>query len=57
MVNQQRGYQKGPTPRAARTNYTTVEEIPTGEDVLVGTFSLNEHLLLFCSILERRMIS
>jgi predicted aspartyl protease len=24
-------------------NYTTIEEIPMGEEVLVGTFSLNEH--------------
>jgi hypothetical protein len=45
MVNQQRGHQKGPAPRTSHTNYTTVEEIPTGEDVLVGTFFLNE-----CSI-------
>jgi predicted aspartyl protease len=33
----------------ARANYTTVEEIPTGEEVLVRTFSLNEHpvIILF----------
>jgi hypothetical protein len=43
VVNQQRGHQKGPAPRVARANYTTVEEIPTGEKVLAGTFSLNEH--------------
>jgi hypothetical protein len=32
-------------------NYTTVEEIPTGEEVLVGTFFLNEHpvVILFDS--------
>jgi predicted aspartyl protease len=30
----------------ARANYTTVEEIPTVEEVLVGTFSLNEHLVI-----------
>jgi hypothetical protein len=34
VVNQQRGHQKGPAPRVARANYTTVEEIPTGEDML-----------------------
>jgi hypothetical protein len=35
----------------ARANYTTVEEIPTGEEVLAGTFSLNEHpvIILFDS--------
>jgi hypothetical protein len=26
-----------------RANYTTVEEIPMGEEVLAGTFFLNEH--------------
>jgi predicted aspartyl protease len=50
MVNQQRGHQKGPAPRVACANYTTVEEIPTRE-VLAGTFSLNEHpvIILFDS--------
>jgi hypothetical protein len=46
MVNKQRGHQKGPAPRVAHANYTTVEEIPTGEEVLAGTFSLNEHLVI-----------
>jgi hypothetical protein len=45
MVNQQRGHKKGPAPRMSHANYTTVEEIPTGEEVLVGTFFLNK-----CSI-------
>jgi hypothetical protein len=51
MVNQQRGHQKGPTPWTGRANYTTVEDIPTGEEVLVGTFFLNEHpiIILFNS--------
>jgi hypothetical protein len=45
------GHQKGPTPWAGRAIYTTVEENPTGEEVLVGTFSLNEHpfIILFDS--------
>jgi hypothetical protein len=32
-------------------NYTTMEEISTGEEVLAGTFSLNEHpiIILFDS--------
>jgi hypothetical protein len=34
MVNQQRGHQKRPAPRMGRTNYTTMEEIPMGEEVL-----------------------
>jgi hypothetical protein len=51
VVNPQRGHQKGPAPRASRANYTTVEEIPTGEEVLAGTFFLNEHpvIILFDS--------
>jgi hypothetical protein len=51
IVNQQRGHQKGPTPRTGRANYTTIEEIPTREEVLVGTFFLNEHpiIILFDS--------
>jgi hypothetical protein len=39
MVNQQRG----PTPWFGHANYTTVEEIPMGEEVLAGTFFFNEH--------------
>jgi hypothetical protein len=42
MVNQQRSHQKGPAPRTGRANYTTVEEIPMGEEVLARTFFLNE---------------
>jgi hypothetical protein len=51
MVNQQRGHQKGPVPRTGRANYTTVEEITTGEELVVGTFFLNEHpvIILFDS--------
>jgi hypothetical protein len=29
--------------RSCHANYTTVEEIPMGEEVLMGTFFLNEH--------------
>jgi hypothetical protein len=36
------GHQKGPAAWTGRTNYTTVEEIPTGEEVLVCMFFLNE---------------
>jgi hypothetical protein len=45
MVNQQRGHQKGPTPWMGHANYTTMEEIPTGEEVLAGMFFLNECLV------------
>jgi predicted aspartyl protease len=33
-------------PRVGRANYTTVEEISMGEEVLAGTFFLNEHLVI-----------
>jgi hypothetical protein len=51
MVNQQRGHQKGPAPQTSRANYTTMEEIPMGEEVLAGTFYLNERpiIILFDS--------
>jgi hypothetical protein len=50
-MNQHRGQKRGPTPRAGRVNYTTVDGIPTGEEVLAGTFFLNERpiILLFDS--------
>jgi hypothetical protein len=56
VVNQQRGH---PAPRAGCTNYTTVEEIPTGEEVLTGTFFLNEHpvIILFNSGASHDFIS
>jgi hypothetical protein len=40
-------------------NYTTVEEIPTGEEVLAGTFFLNEHpvVILFDFGASRDFIS
>jgi hypothetical protein len=36
------GQQRGLAPRTGRANYTTVEEIPKGKEVLAGTFILNE---------------
>jgi hypothetical protein len=59
MVTQQRGHQKGPTQWAGCTNYTTMEEIPMGEEVLAGTFSLNEHpvIILFDSGASHDFIS
>jgi hypothetical protein len=51
VVNQQRGHQKGPASRIGHTNYTTMEEIPTEEEVLAGIIFLNEHpvIILFNS--------
>jgi hypothetical protein len=46
MANHQKGPQRGPAPRNSHANYTTMEEIPTGEEVLAGTFFLNEHLVI-----------
>jgi hypothetical protein len=51
MVNHQKGPRGGPAPRTGRANYTNVEEIPTGEEVLAGTFFHKEHpiIILFDS--------
>jgi hypothetical protein len=46
MANHQKGPQRGHVPRTGCANYTTVEEIPTGEEVLAGTFFLNEHPII-----------
>jgi hypothetical protein len=45
-VNQHRGQQRGPAPQTGHINYTTVDGIPTGEEVLAGTFFLNEHSII-----------
>jgi hypothetical protein len=38
-----------PSPRVGRANFTTVEEIPPGEEVLAGTFFLLEHPIIILS--------
>jgi hypothetical protein len=45
------GQQRSPVPQSSHANYTTVEEILTGEEVLVGTFFLNNQpiIILFDS--------
>jgi hypothetical protein len=50
-LNQHRGQQRGPAPQTGHVNYTTVDGIPTGEEVLAGTFFLNERpiVILFDS--------
>jgi hypothetical protein len=42
---------RGPAPWTGCANYTTVDEIPTGEEVLAGMFFFNEHpiIILFDS--------
>jgi hypothetical protein len=59
VVNQQRGHQKGPAPPTGHANYTTMEEIPTGEELLAGTFFDNEHpiIILFDSGASHDFIS
>jgi hypothetical protein len=42
VVNQQMGQQRGPTLWTGHANYTTVDEIPTEEEVLAFTFSINK---------------
>jgi hypothetical protein len=38
---------RGLTPQTGHVNYTIVEEIPTGEEVLVGMFFLNDqHIVI-----------
>jgi hypothetical protein len=51
MTNHQKGPQRGLVLRTGRANYTTVEEIPMGEEVLASMFFLNEHpvIILFDS--------
>jgi hypothetical protein len=41
-----RGSQKVAVAKPGRVNYTTMEDIPKGEPVLVGTFSLNGYLVV-----------
>jgi hypothetical protein len=45
--------------KTSRVNYTTMEDIPEGEQVLMGTFSLNGHpiIILFDSGASHDFIS
>jgi hypothetical protein len=51
VVNKQRGS----TPWTGRANYTTLDEIPTGEEVLAGMFFIMNVLLSFYLIMEHLM--
>jgi hypothetical protein len=35
-------HHRGPASRTGHANYTTVEEIPTGEEMLVGMLFFND---------------
>jgi hypothetical protein len=50
-VNQDRDQQRGPAPQTGRVNYTTMDGILMGEEVLADTFFLNERpiVILFDS--------
>jgi hypothetical protein len=54
-----RGPQNVAIAKTSRVNYTTVEDIPEGEQVLAGTFSLNGHpaIVLFDSGASHDFIS
>jgi hypothetical protein len=46
VVNWQKGPERGPAQWTGRANYTTVEEIPTGEEVIAGMFFLIERSII-----------
>jgi hypothetical protein len=45
--------------KIGRVNYTTMEDIPEGEPVLMGTFFLNDHsaVILFDSVATHDFVS
>jgi hypothetical protein len=51
VTHPSRGPQKVAVAKTGHVNYTTMEDIPEGEQVLTGTFSLNKHpvIILFDS--------
>jgi hypothetical protein len=58
-VNQHSGQQRGLAPWTGHVNYTTVDGIPTKEEVFAGTFFLNERpiIILFDSGASRDFLS
>jgi hypothetical protein len=58
-MNQHRSHPRSLAPRIGHVNYTTVEEIPDGEEVLVGTFFLYSHpiIILFDSRASHNFMS
>jgi hypothetical protein len=59
VMNQQRGHRRGLAPQSGHANYTTMEEISTGVEVLAGTFFLNERpiIILFDSAASHEFMS
>jgi hypothetical protein len=59
VMNQQRGHHRGLAPQSGHANYTTMEEISTGVEVLAGTFFLNERpiIILFDSAASHEFMS
>jgi hypothetical protein len=57
--NNMPGRQKDAITKTGRVNYTIMEDIPEGEQVLAGTFSLNGHpiIMLFDSRASHDFIS
>jgi hypothetical protein len=45
-VGQPKAMVRPPPSRVGRANFTTLEEVPLGEEVLTGTFFLYEHLII-----------
>jgi hypothetical protein len=59
IIHPPRGPQKVAIAKTSHVNYTTMEDIPEGEQVLTGTFSLNRHptIILFDSGASHDFIS
>jgi hypothetical protein len=59
VVNQHRGQQRALAPRSSHANYTTVKEIHMREQVLEGTFYLNEGpiVIVFDSVASHDFMS
>jgi hypothetical protein len=59
VTHPSRGPQKVPVAKTGHINYTTMEDIPEGELVLTGTFSLNgySNIVLFDSGATHNFIS
>jgi hypothetical protein len=43
--------------KQGKLNFTTLADIPEGAAVLTGTFSIRDHLLEYCLILEQLIVS
>jgi hypothetical protein len=50
ITHQPRGHQKVVVAKTIRVNYTTMEVVPEGEQVLISMFSLNRHPIIILLI-------